>query len=94
MIGRDQQLVVRDKTRRAMDDVRVPRAAPLQRGARSRRRDESSSAHARQDAEQEEPQEHCQLVCVAEAPQVRRQLGRARKELVAGRKPLWIRSRS
>ena len=39
-------------------------------------------------AEQEEPQQHGQLVRVAEPPQVRRQLGRTREELVARREPL------
>ena len=39
-------------------------------------------------AEQEESEKHGQLVRVAEPSQVRRQLRRAREELVAGRKPL------
>jgi hypothetical protein len=37
------------------------------------------------DAEQEEPEEHGELVRVAQPSQVRRQLGRPREELVARR---------
>ena len=39
-------------------------------------------------AEQEEPDEHRQLVGLADAMQVGRQLGRPQQEVVAGREPL------
>jgi len=51
--------------------------------------DELLDALARDgNAEQEEPEKHGQFVGVAEPSQVGRQLGRSRKELVAGREPL------
>ena len=90
MVGRDQQLVVRDESRRPMDDLSVVDEKPGSREARPQlRADEIVESRARDgDAEQEEPQQHGQLVRIAEPPQVRRQLGRAREELVARREPL------
>ena len=89
VVGRDQQLVVRDEARRAVDDVAVvdeearalealsQRAADVPLDARTIDRD----------AEQQQPEQHGELVRVAEPTQVRRQLGRPGEELVAGTEP-------
>ena len=73
-----------------MDDLSVLDEKPGSREARLQLRAdeivESRACHG--DAEQEEPQQHGQLVRIAQPPQVRRQLGRAREELVARREPL------
>ena len=90
VIGRDQQLVVRDEAGRPVDDVGVLDEKPGSGEARLQLRAPTSSSTRARDgnAEQEEPEQHGELVRVAEPPQVRRQLGRAREELVAGREPL------
>jgi hypothetical protein len=90
MIGRDQQLVVRDEARRPVDDLGIldeklgSRKARLQLCAH-----ELIDARTRdRNAKQEESEKHGQLVRVAEPSQVGRQLGRTREELVAGSEPL------
>ena len=45
-------------------------------------------------AEEEQPQQHGELVRVAEPPQVRRQLGRPREQLVGRREPFLDRPES
>jgi hypothetical protein len=77
VVGGDQELVVRDEARRAVEDV-------------TRMNEEASglealtklAADVRLDArtvdgntEQEESEQHGELVAVAEPPEVRRQLG-------------------
>jgi hypothetical protein len=90
MIGRDQQLVVRDEARRPVDDLGVLDEKLGSREARLQlRAHELIEACARDgNAKQEESEKHGQLVRVAESSQVGRQLGRAREELVAGCEPL------
>ena len=90
VIGRDQQLIVRDEARGSVDELGVLHQQPRSREARPQlRAHELVEAGARDgDTEQEEPEKHGQLVCVAEPSQIRRQLRRARQEVVAGREPL------
>jgi len=90
MIGRDQQLVVRDEARRPVDDLGVLDEKLGSRQARLQLRAHELIESCARDgnAKQEESEKHGQLVRVAEPSQVGRQLGRAREELVAGCQPL------
>jgi hypothetical protein len=77
VVGRDQQLVVRDQPRRPVDDVAV---VDEQAGAGDQRTKllayELVDPIARdRHAEEEESQQHRELVGGAEPPQVGRQLG-------------------
>ena len=96
VIGRDQQLVVRNDARRAANGLAlVDEQAGCARRARKLRVDELVEPLARDGhAEQEEPDEHGELVGVAEPSQVRGQLRRPGEEVVAGRSRSWIRSAS
>ena len=90
VVGGDQELVVRDEARGPVDDVPV---ADEEAGGREMLPQLAADVRldlrtGDGDPEQEEPKQHGELVRVAEPSQVRRQLGRARQELVAGREPL------
>ena len=88
VVGRDQQLVVGDEPRRGVDELAVhheqagtvevrPQPAP----------DELLDAGPRDGhAEEEEPEEDGQLVRVAESAEVGGQLGRAREQVILGRR--------
>ena len=90
MIGRDQQLVVRDEPGGAVNDVSVvdEQSGSCESGAQLVVDELVEALACNGNAEQEEPEKHGQLVGVAEPSQVGRQLGRPREELVAGREPL------
>jgi hypothetical protein len=90
MIGRDQQLVVRDEACRPVHDLGVVDEKPSSREARSELRAHEliEAQVGDRNAEQKESEKHGQLVLVAEPSQVRRQLRRAREEVIAGREPL------
>ncbi len=90
LIGGDQQLVVRHEARGAVDDIVLVHEQPGARETRSKlRTDQLVDACPRHgNAEQKEPEQHGQLVAVAEPPQVRGQLGRPREQLVARCEPL------
>jgi hypothetical protein len=77
VIGRDEQLVVRNDARSPVDDLHVPDEKPCAGEAPQQLVvDELVNARVRhRDAEKEEPEQHCQRVRVAEPPQVRRELG-------------------
>ena len=86
VVGRDQQLVVRDEARRAVDDVAVVDEEARALEALSQRAAEVpfDPSTVDRDAQQQQPEQHGELVRVAEPTQVGRQLGRPREELVAG----------
>ena len=89
VVGRDQQLVVRDEPRRAVDRLGVRESRPAARGGPAAARPRAVDARARNgNAEQKEAEQDGQLVPVAEPSQVGRKLGRAREQLVAGGEPL------
>ena len=85
----DQQLVVRDDARRAANGaVVVDEQTGLREQCTKLFADELVDAIARDgNAEQEEPDEHGQLVRLAEPAQVGGQLGRPHEQLVPGREP-------
>jgi hypothetical protein len=89
-IGGDQQLVVRHEARGAVDDIVLVEEQSGARETRSKlRTDEFVDACPRDgNSEQKEPEQHGQLVTLAEPPQVRGQLGRPREQLVARSEPL------
>ena len=90
LIGGDQQLVVRHEARGAVDDIVLVHEQPGACETRSKlRADELVDACPRDgNAEQKEPEQHGELVAVAQPPQVRGQLGRPREQLVARCEPL------
>ena len=89
MVGRDQQLIVRDESRRPVNGVGVVDEARLPRGAPAVRAEELVEACAFDgNTEQEQSEQHGQLIRVAEPSQVGRQLGRAGEQLVPGCEPL------
>jgi hypothetical protein len=90
MIGRDQQLVVRDEPGGAVNGVSVvdEQSGSREPGAQLVVHELVDALACDGNAEQEEPEKHGELVDVAESSQVGRQLGRPREELVAGREPL------
>ena len=90
MIGCDQQLVVRDESRGAVHDRGLVDEQPRLREALLQLRAHQPIDTLARDgnAEQEEAKQHGELVRVAEAAEVRRQLGRACQELVLGRQAL------
>jgi hypothetical protein len=90
VIGRDQQLVVRDEARGAADKFVVRGEQACFPEPRTKLVVEKLvDALARDgNAEQEEPDEHRQLVGLADPMQVGRQLGRPQQEVVAGREQL------
>ena len=77
VIGRDEQLVVRNDAHSAVDDLCVPDEKPSRREPSQQlvvyELVDARTCHG--DAEQEEPEQHRQLVRVSDPPQVRRQLG-------------------
>ena len=89
VIGRDQQLVVRDDARRAANDVVVgDEQSGLREQCAKLLVEQLVDAIARDgNAEQEEPHKDGELVRFAEPAQVGGQLGRAHEQLVAGREP-------
>jgi hypothetical protein len=76
VVGRDEQLVVRDEARGTVDDLGVVDEEPGAAEASPQLpADELVGVRTRHGhPEQEKPEQHCQLVCVTEPPQVRRQL--------------------
>ena len=86
VVGRDQQLVVRDEARRAVDDVAVVDEEARVLEALSQRVAEVplDARTIDRHAQQQQPEQHGELVRVAEPAQVRRQLRRTGKKLVAG----------
>jgi hypothetical protein len=76
-IGRDEQLVVGNEARSAVEDVVVLDEKPCTDEEPSELGgDELVDPRTRHgNAEQEEPQQHCEDVRVAEPPEVRRELG-------------------
>jgi hypothetical protein len=90
MVGRDQQLVVRDESRRPVHDVGVANEQPGSREVRLQLRAHALVEPSACDGntEQEESEQDGQLIRVAEPSQVGRQLGRAGEELIPGCEPL------
>ena len=90
VIGRDQQLVVRNDARGSANGLAVvDEQTGAGKAVAKLRVDELVEPLARDGhAEQEEPDEQRELVGVAEPSQVRGQLRRPGEEVVAGRKPL------
>jgi hypothetical protein len=90
VIGRDQQLVVRDEPGGAMKCLPVvdKQSGSRESGAQLVGDELVDTLACDWNAEQEEAEKHGQLVGIAEPSQVGRQLGRPREELVAGREPL------
>ena len=86
VIGRHEQVVVGNETRSPVDELRVLDEKPCTLEEPPQLvADELVDARTRhRNAEQEEPQQHGQLIRVAEPPHVGGELGRAREELVAG----------
>jgi hypothetical protein len=89
LVGRDQELVVRHDPRRPVDEIAV-----LHEQGRARERRAEPFVHElvqarpfHRHAEEEEPQEHRELVRVAEPAQVGRQLRRPRQQLLSGGQP-------
>ena len=90
VVGRDQQFVVRDESRRPVHDVGVVHEQPGSREVRLQLRAHElvESRACDGNTEQEESEQHGQLIRFAEPSQIGRQLGRAGEELVPGREPL------
>jgi hypothetical protein len=95
VVGGDQQLVVRDESRRAVDVFALgdEQARALEQLDQPRIDELVEPCTTDGDAEQEEPQQQRQRVGVAQSAQIARQLGRSREQLVPGREPLLDRGR-